>query len=146
MKKGESVYCINEALYADHITKRKRYFIKDVKTDQFRILNNNNKLVWIPSYCFTNYKAPEIISINIDDEINDKYNSCIEVTIKFDDGSKRWAIFMTINHLNNLFNEYRDYVTGNRLILTKEINENMIKKAIHELDKQNELYENTNKY
>lgn len=146
MKKGEFVYCINESLYSDHITKRKSYRIENTKLDQIRIPNNRQKLVWLPTYCFTDSIIPDIKSINIDDEISDNHNDCVEVTILFSNKTKRLAIFMTINWLNNLFNNHRHYVTGNNLIFTQQVNEDIIRKTIIELDKQNKLYENTNEY
>lgn len=146
MKKGETIYCIDESLYSDHITKRKSYRIEDAKLDQIRIPNDRQKLVWLPSHCFTDSIIPDIKSINIDDEINDNYNSCVEVTIKFSDGTKRWGTFMTINRLNKLFNNHRHYFTGNNLIFTQQINKDIIERTIMELDKQNELYKNTNEY
>ncbi len=146
MKNGDIVYCIDESAYSDHITKRNSYIIEDSKSDKIRIPNDRENLVWIPIHCFTSSKIPNIISINIDDEINDFHNECVEVTIKFSDGEKRWATFMTTNWLNGLFNIHRNHVTGNGLILLKELSKSKIKQIIVDLDKQNELIEITNKY
>jgi len=146
MKKGDTAYCIDESVYSDHITKRKSYIINDSKFDQIQIPNDRKNLVWIPIYYFTSSKIPDITSINIDGEINDPDNECVGVTIKFSNGEKRWTTFMTINWLNGLFNIHRNYVTGNGLILIKEISESNIKQVIINLDKQNELIEMTNKY
>ena len=150
MKKGDKIYCIDESVYSEHITKRNSYEIFEVgvdsKKEKVRIKTNRNKLAWIPSLCFVNSEIPKIISINIDDKINDSINDCIEVTITFNNGERRCATFMTIEWLNGLFNEHREYVTGTGLILLKEINESNIKKTIAELDKQNELIELTIKY
>ncbi|WP_299710592.1 hypothetical protein [uncultured Tenacibaculum sp.] len=143
MEKGDIVYCINESSFSDHILKRKSYVIQDIKQDLLRVFNTRNKLVWLPEYCFTKEEMPDIKSIIIDDEITDSHNDYIEVTIEFSDGVKRWTSFITINKLNSLFNEFRDYVLGNELIIVKEVNETIIKRTIIELDKKDELYEMT---
>lgn len=146
MKKGETTYCINESVYSDHITKRKDYLIADVKPDQIRIVNDKQRLVWLPNYCFTNAKNPEIIDIKIDDEITDHQNDCIEVTIEFNDGERRWVTFATVNWLSGQIQDHKNYLTGNKLIFTQELTETSIKQVIFELDKQNELFDVSNKY
>ncbi len=139
MKKGEIIYCLDESVYSDHISKRKSYTIKDTKPDQIRIVNNSQKLVWLPNPCFTNAKIPEIIEIKIDDEITDSQNDCIEVTIEFSDGEKRWVTFATVNWLKGKINEHKNYLSGNGLIFVEELSETSINRTIIELDKQNEL-------
>ena len=92
MKKGDKIYCIDESSYEIHISKRDHYEIDEIgvgsKKGKIRIKGNKQKSVWIPDLCFTNNPIPEILSIIIDDEINDEYNSCTEVTIHFNDGKK----------------------------------------------------------
>jgi hypothetical protein len=146
MKKGDITYCINESVYSDHITKRKSYIITDIKPDQIRIANDRQKLVWLPNLCFVCSEIPDITFVKIDDEINDSQNECIEVTIEFSNGERRWATFMTLDWLNGLISKQKNYVTGNGLIILKEISETNIKQIIVELDKQNELNEMTRKY
>lgn len=146
MKKGDTIYCINESVYSDHLTKRKSYVIADLESEKIRIKNDNGKLVWIPDYCFDALEIPDISSVMIDDEINDNYNDCVEVTIEFSDRERRYATFMTIKWLRGLINEHRNYVEGTGLIFLAELNENIIKQTINDLDKQNKLIEMTIKY
>ncbi len=143
MEKGDIVYCINESSFSEHIIKRESYIVQDIKPDLLRVFNTKKKLVWLPENCFTKVKIPDIKSIIIDDEITDSYDDYIEVTVEFSDGVKRWTSFITINKLNSLFNEFRDYVLGNELVIVKEVNEAIIKRTIIELDKQDKLYETT---
>ena len=146
MDKEDKVFCIDESTYSEHITKRQRYFVTDTKEGQIRIKNNRQKLVWLPDRCFADNSIPDIESINIDDKINDPENDCVEVTIKFDNGEKRWATFTTIKWLKNLLKESSNYVTGAGFIFLKVINKENIELAITELDKQNKLIELTQKY
>lgn len=146
MIKEEIVFCINESVYSNHITKRKNYTIVDTKEGQIRIKNDKQKYVWLPNLCFVDYKVPDIVSIVIDDEIDDTINDCIEVTITLSDGERRWATFMTIEWLKKLFSEHRKYVTGQKLIFVEAITKDIIEQTIIELDKQNELMHMTHKY
>lgn len=146
MVKEEIMYCVDESVYSNHITKRKSYSVIDVKDGQIRIKNDRQKYVWLPINCFVNYKEPDIVSIIIDDEIKDSNQDCIEVTITLSDGERRWATFMTIEWLKKLFSEYRKYVMGHKLIFVESVNKSIIEQTIIELDKRNELIEMTRKY
>lgn len=146
MVKEEIVYCIDESVYSNHITKRKSYIIVDTKEGQIRIKNDKQKYVWLPNLCFVDYKEPDIVSIIIDDEIGDNNKNCIEVTITLSGGERRWATFMTIEWLKKLFSEHRKYVTGQKLIFVEAINKVIIEQTIIELDRQNELIEMTQIY
>lgn len=140
---NQTIFCVDESIYSDHITKRKSYMVQDAKDGQIRIKNNRQKLVWLPESCFTDCEIPTISSISIDDQINDPKNDCVEVTISFDNGEKRWATFTTIEWLKKLLNEHVNHVLGTGLILLKEINEDNIELTITQLDAQNELIEAT---
>ena len=148
MKKGDVIYCIDESVYDAHITKRNSYIIEkiDQEKSQVRVKNNSQKLVWLPNLCFNTEKTPDIISINIDDEIENPAKACIEVTIHFSNGDRRFITFMTLLHLQDLFNEFRDFVNGNRLILVEKVTPELIYKTIDELDRQNELMESSLPY
>jgi hypothetical protein len=146
MVKEGIVYCIDESGYSNHITKRKSYTIVAIKEDQIRIKNDNQKHVWLSNLYFVDFKPPNIVSIVIDDEIRDSKNDCIEVTITMSDGERRWTTFMTIEWLKNLFNEYRNYFTGQKIIFVEEVTKDIIEQTIIELDKQNELIEMTHEY
>ncbi|MCG8385766.1 MAG: hypothetical protein MJA30_09510 [Cytophagales bacterium] len=109
------VFCIDESIYGNHITKRLSYIVHELKDGQLRIRNNNQKLVWLPASCFVESEIPSIVSINIDDEINNPKNDCIEVTVEFDNEEKRWATFTTVEWLKSLLKD-NDYVIGKGLI------------------------------
>ncbi len=146
MKKGDLVFCFNESIYGDFISKRNQYEVIECKPDQIRIKNDNQKSVWLPDHIFTKNVVPEIQSINIDDKIQNELNDCVEVTIKFNNGERHFITFMTTKWLNNLFNEHRNFVIGSGLILLQKINKEVIEHTINIMDKQNELIEQSNKY
>ncbi len=50
MKKGDIIYCIDESVYSNHITKRKNYIISDDKTVMVRIINNKKNLFGFQLY------------------------------------------------------------------------------------------------
>lgn len=150
MEQGQLVYCNNELNYPEHISKYKSYVIIEIgigtKTDKIRIKGNQDRLVWIPSSSFSTNKIPEIKTIIIDDEITSSSHDCVEVTITFTNNEKRYATFMTIDYLRNLFNKHRKFVTGEHLIFVEEMNEAIINKTIVKLDKVNRLIENSQAY
>ena len=139
MKIGDTIYCINESSYSDHITKRKEYGIADLKDGQFRIKNNNGKLVWIPSYCFVDRLIPSISHINIDDEITDSKKDNVEVTIEFDNGEKRWTSFLTCDWLKEKLVNHWDFFIGSNCIFIDNLTKEDIDNAIFQLDKQDQL-------
>ncbi len=141
------IYCIDEHVYSEHITKRKEYFIEESNSDkgQVRIRNNQEKLVWIPNSCFDTIMPPEIIAINIDDEIKDSTKDCIEVTIELSSGKKYWLTFITADYIKFLLISQK-YLTLQNFIIVEDLNVEIINKAIFELDKTNELTEILNLY
>lgn len=150
MKKGDKIYCISWEGYETHITKRNLYEVFKIgegsKEGKLRIKNNQEKLVLITELCFTSQPIPEIQTISIDDEITDESNFCVEVTIKFINGTKFWTTFMTTEYLENLLTYNRRHITGERLIFTKKLNQTIINDTIHELDRINGLTNLLNTY
>jgi hypothetical protein len=148
MKKkiGDAVYCINELVYSEHISKRQEYFILDVKEDQFRIKSKKDKLIWLPATCFADELPPSIIKVTFDDEITNENNDCIEVTVEFDDNKKCWLTFITIEYLAKLLSDHQEYLTGRDLIFVKSLDREIIEKAIQDLDIKNELLKEAKRY
>lgn len=141
MKIGDTVFCINASCWSELITKTKAYTVQALKENEVRVRSDNGHLIWLPNYCFSDKEVPKLVSITVDDEIMDEFNDCVEVTMKFSNGSRRFTNFMTVNHLSNLMNEHRNYVTGTKLVLVKWLDEEMIEKAVSEMYRENELDE-----
>ncbi len=148
MKKkiGDTVFCIDESVYSEHIHKREKYIISNLKDEQFRIKNNNGKLVWLPVRCFSDQLPPAIVEITIDDEIRNENNDCIEVTVKFDNNERYWLTFMTIEYLSKLLSDHQEYLPGRDLIFVNSLNREIIEKTVQELDIKNELMKEGKKY
>ncbi|MDI6803844.1 MAG: hypothetical protein QME58_08360 [Bacteroidota bacterium] len=138
MEINNKIYCIGESVYSNHITKRNCYTIFESKENTYRIKNDSNKLVWIPKTCFVDHEIPAIVSINVDDEIKNPNNDCVEVTIEFSDGKKYWTTFVTVEYLENLMKS-RNYLVLNEFIIINEISEIDIHTVIQEMDRTNEL-------
>ena len=70
MQKGQTIYCLFESVYPEHISKRASYEIADVKEDKLRIKSDNGKLIWIPACCFVSDPSliPSVKSIEIEAE------------------------------------------------------------------------------
>lgn len=145
MEVGTKVYCVDEAAYSEHISKGRKYVIEECIFEKIRIKNNQNKLVWLPEICFTSNEVFEIISIKIDDRIDNPKNDCIEVTIEFSNSVKYWTTFVTPSYLRELLQANRYLILSN-FIIVEEINEEIISEIVIELDKKNELKGVTQKW
>lgn len=146
MKKEDSIYCCNESIYSEYITKGNKYAVLSSKEEEVKIINDNDYPVWFPKHNFSYTKPPSITSISIDDEIDDSKNDCIEVTVSFDDNTRIYVVFMTLLKLKSLLNEHTYYFDASKIIFVEDLNEEKIIKAIHQLDKQNSLLEISFKY
>lgn len=146
MKIGDTVYCKNESVHEEHIAIGTAYEILDIKKDNIKIRGSlRGRLVWLPKYCFSKKEVATIKKIKLDDEIRDPANDCIEVTIVFKNGKKRWTNFTTLKYLDGLLNEFRDYLDGRWFIILKEITKENVEAAVMDLYKQNELKKVTRK-
>ena len=96
------------------------------------------KLAWFPQSCFALEKSPEIISIRLDDRIDDPEDDCVEVTVEFSNGEKRWTTFGTTGHLDRLL-ESNDHLFLPKFVFVKVLNEETIRKTIVSLDKRDEF-------
>lgn len=147
MKKGDTIFCKDESVYEEHISKGNAYTVIDKKKDEVRVQGHlRNRLVWIPRYCFSKKPVVGIKKIRLDCKIRDPLNDCIDVTIKFDNGKRRWAWFTTLKYLDGLMNEHRNYFAVPHIIILKAVTRKNIEFAIMDLYRQNELKESTRKH
>ncbi|MCE7991611.1 MAG: hypothetical protein HEP71_06510 [Roseivirga sp.] len=146
MKVGDTIFCKNESVYEEHISIGTAYEIHDIKKNTVRIRGAlRNRLVWLPKYCFSKKEVVAIKKIKLDDKIRDPLNDCIEVTVTFKNGKKRWTNFTTVKYLNGLLNEFRDYLIGEGFIILKEISKESVETAVMDLYRQDELKQQTKK-
>lgn len=145
MKIKDKIYCNSIGSYSNQLTKRKSYIIEEINSNNIRICNDENKLKWYSKFYFSLKNEPEIASIHIDDEILNNESDAVEVTIEFTNNDKYWMTFTTPKYLDLILND-ESYISVRHFIIIKNLNEDIIKSTIHQLDKQNELIENCKKY
>jgi hypothetical protein len=97
-----------------------------------------NRLVWISDLYFSKTNQPEIIWVNIDENISDKTNDNIDITVVFDDDTKGWCRVITTNYLEKLIKSNQFYRDKNAIFID-EISEDKIISIVESLDKSNEL-------
>jgi LAO/AO transport system kinase len=83
-------------------------------------------------------------SYKIDDPITDPLTDNIEVTIEFEDGSRRWLFFATPAHLASVGDwipgtQVRMHLGERHMIVVGQLNEVIVDKVLKELDAQGEL-------
>jgi len=110
----------------------------DAEKAMLRVKGDAGRLVWISRLYFSDEKQPRIIKVKIDDEITDSENDSIDVTIEFEDGSKRWTRFMTYEYLRGTIEEEGCFYDS-KTVFVKSLNEKEVNKIVHELDLKNEL-------
>ncbi|WP_330745047.1 hypothetical protein [Chryseobacterium sp. CP-77] len=145
MKINDKIYCKDVGVYSSQLTKRESYIIKEINDANVRIQNNEGRLRWYSKFYFSLNNEPEIISINIDDTIENIESDVIEVTITFSDKAKYWMTFTTPKYLDKMLDE-ESYFSSKHFIIIKSLTEESIKLTVLKLDEQNELIENCKKY
>ncbi len=89
-----------------------------------------------------------MLAYTIDDPITDPLSSCVEVTVNFGDGCKRWCFFATPEALTAC----GDWVEGTRIrlhlgvphmIVVSELSEGVIDRVLRQLDAADELEAHT---
>ncbi|MBT2760181.1 hypothetical protein [Paenibacillus sp. ISL-20] len=96
-------------------------------------------------------EQPKLVSWKYDDEVRDdpaEWN-WIEITMVFNDGSKRWSILYTPERLkNNLSRENIDPpgLFIKHMIIVRSYSENDIQRVLEELETNNELLEASRAY
>jgi hypothetical protein len=146
MNKAARLYCIDESVYSQHLTKRREYEVVDWKEGQVRIKGDTQRLVWLPAACFSEGPIPAIRTVKIDDPITDPENDCVEVTVEFTNEERRWTRFTTPTWIAGYLQDTASFLPGSGFIIVKALQREAIETTIHELDRQNELLEQMLKY
>ncbi|KAA2221180.1 hypothetical protein [Chryseobacterium sediminis] len=145
MKIKDKIYCTCIGVYSGQLTKRKSYIIEEISTEDIKVQNDEGKLKWYSQFYFSANNEPEIISINIDDPIENIESDAIEVTITFSNKAKYWMTFTTPKHLDKILDE-ESYFSSKHFMIIKHLTEESIKSTVLKLDEQDELIENCQKY
>ncbi|KAB1232153.1 hypothetical protein [Chryseobacterium viscerum] len=145
MKIKDKIYCKDIGIYSGQLTKRKSYIIEEINTENVRIQNNEGRLRWYSKFYFSLNNQPEIISINIDDKIENIESDTIEVTIMFSNKAKYWMTFTTPKYLDKILDE-ESYFSSKHFMIIKHLTEESIKSTVIKLDEHNELIESCKKY
>ncbi|WP_454048112.1 hypothetical protein [Chryseobacterium sp. Marseille-Q8038] len=145
MKIKDKIYCKSIGIYSGQLTKRKSYIVEEINDENIRIWNDEGRLRWYSDFYFTLNNEPEIISVNIDDPIENIESDAVEVTIEFSDKTKYWMTFTTPKYLDKILDE-ESYFSAKHFMIIKHLTEESIKSTVLKLDEQDELIENCQKY
>ncbi len=145
MKIKDKIYCKSIGIYSGQLTKRESYIVEEINDENIRIWNDEGRLRWYSDFYFTLNNEPEIISINIDDPIENIESDAIEVTITFSNKAKYWITFTTPKYLDKILDE-ESYFSSKHFMIIKHLTEESIKSTVLKLDEQDELIENCQKY
>ena len=148
MQKDQTIYCLFQSVYAEHISKRTAYEIADLKDDKVRIKSDKGKLVWIPANCFVSDLSliPSVKTIEIEAENwepgewnPDDDNTDVLVTLS---DNTRWvATFFTYKNITTLAKKNQQtgeclsgkYFWASDMILVDNINRASIEEVVMHL-------------
>jgi hypothetical protein len=94
--------------------------------------------------------SKQILStFEIEDDLSTQDSGAIEVTVTLRDGARRWCFFMTPTALSNCGDRIDDtpvrfhFGAEHMIVVSAELDENIIEKALKDIDRRGELLECT---
>ena len=123
------LFCKNIGTYEGQLTKRGTYVIEEVNSDNVRIKNDQHKLRWYSTFYFDTEKEPDIISVVLDDTIENPACGLVEVTIAFSNNEKYWTSFTTPAYLNELLIG-QNSISSQKLIILNALTEDVSKRLL----------------
>lgn len=139
-------FCINESVYGKHLSYGQAYKIldNDLVKNQYLILGDLDKSVWIPHYCFapSNEEVEFLESLTIDDQISDPINDIIEVTLTLSSGARRWCTFCTPAHLQTILVSNK-YFSDQHTVFVPILSKEAVEESLDALTRQGELMDVT---
>jgi hypothetical protein len=146
------VTCISQAVYGEALTYAKKYDLLefDSAKKQLKIQGDNQGILWFPSYCFDldGGEAATIRQIIICDAIEKPITHSIDVELELSDGQWRWCFFVTPECIAGC----GDWLEGTQIIMwygmphmiiLGDISEELIHKALREIEAQGRIIECT---
>lgn len=143
---AQRIRCKSTGVYDHALTRGKVYEIVDEDENKYRIVGDHGRRVWISKYNFAPIEELVLIMTawQFDDEI-DNYEF-IEVSVTFNDGSKRWCVITTPQKMVEYFDKELMNPPGiyiEHLIIMKTTRAEEVEIMLRHLDNQNELIELT---
>ncbi|WP_232274331.1 hypothetical protein [Paenibacillus sp. 481] len=140
------VSCNSIGVYQQALTRGKVYVVVDENKDMYRIVGDHGKRVWIHKENFLSDGSKIVVMKDWRFDDNTETERFVEVTITFNDGSKRWCILTTPTKLMEYFNNESMDPPGMNikyLIIMKTMEKEDVEKMFIHLDNQGELQEST---
>lgn len=100
LKVSQKVYCVSESVHSPGLVYGNQYEVIDINPNKqlVCISNEHGKERWYPASCFEELEQPPI---SIDSWIcdDDDFMPFCDITITLNDGTQRWCIMATPEHL-----------------------------------------------
>lgn len=136
------IRCTSIGVYEQALTRGKVYEVIAKDEEKYRIFGDHGRRVWIPRDYFSTEQGNILImqSWSFDGDI--ETDCFVEVTLTFNDGSRRWCILTTPDKLvehftNNCMDPPGIYMR--HLIIMKTLNWEDVENTLRNLDHQGEL-------
>ena len=146
----DKITCICVSVYAEALTRGQQYTILNQKEKQYQVQGDNGRVRWFPTYCFVEgeVSVPVLTHFQLDTSLESALEICLEVTVTFSTGEKRWCWVATPAALSRC----GDWIEGTtipfhygipHLIIAAEVNEELIERMLRYIDSQGRLLECT---
>jgi hypothetical protein len=147
--KAKQVRCIRESVYEQNLTYGEVYEVLDYEPEkrQLKVRTSRGKKCFHQG-CFgpVDEDVPRIHHWNLDDPVDEPY---VEVSLELEDGSKRWCIFATPEHLASIGDfldeeqQVRWHPPCAHMFVMSKISEPLIERALREVERQGDLLATT---
>lgn len=129
-------------MYEHAITRGEKYKVINQNTEKYRIIGDHGKRIWISKWYFDLDEkfVLQMVEWNFDDNVSSL--NIVEVTILFNNGSRRWCNITTPDKLVVHFENPRMDPPGlfiDNLIIVKSLERNDVEQTFKYLDSQGEL-------
>ncbi len=135
------VTCI-DAFYSHAVTRGKSYQVAQVRGEQYRIIGDHGRRVFIHRHHFVEgiVDIPHVIECRVDRSDD---SPLMEMEIRFSDGSWRWCLITTAEKLAQYFAALQPKEVPSlhisHLIILRDIEQTTIEYVIKHMESRNEL-------
>lgn len=137
-----TIRCTSIGVYEQALTRGNVYEVIAKDAGKYRIVGDHGRRVWIPQNYFSTDKGTILIMQSWCFDHDIETDCFVEVTLTFNDGSRRWCILTTPDKLVEHFTSNSIDPPGihiRHLIIMKTLNWEDVENTLRHLDHQGEL-------
>ena len=128
----EQVVCTSSRNFIEALTYGKLYTVLEYDSSRgYRIRGDNNRTRWYPGYCFSSSDTKVIRFVDFSEKEGDDFSK--EITVNFDDGSRRWFTIAEPRHLDHVNIKGSNYYQNVAIVFAEDIDQIDVGLVVREL-------------